>query len=519
MHQGHDGGSARTDPRPHHAPLRFVPPAAPAAGGVPLPSHPADAVQDHLADLFLGEDAVRTLAAAESTLKNALRDDPAPRLPALAGQFGAAAVASRVGPASIAAQPPTIEAVILGHLPVRAGVWVRGYAAAVAAEQQRPVGLLRLSAEGWWAEIVGPSPTPTRDAHAAAGTWHAALQRLRTLSHVIVTADALDEPDLAAAGAIDDLTILTAADDTSAVAVYGLLKGLAQAATPHSGPAQRPDDGEAAEPAHARATRIGVAVVAADPADASRCFGRVDRAARAFLGLPVLRRPAVPKLAAATARTLAWGEQRTPPAAAVAALAGHRPAPTPANAKDTPEPGVAPRGAHAPQKPGLNDAPSGLDGVQPGPIERLAPARASAVDASSADVSSSSGLADHRGPIAPLVAGLSPLVSRCPDHPSVEFAADAQGGLHLLVDLDASSANAASGIEPLLAAAAWARRHAALLTRCEPALRDSGSSPAVHAASRHADRLLPRLGSGVHLHLVVTTPTPQGPVHTTARLA
>ncbi|MFI4897541.1 MAG: hypothetical protein ACIARR_06925, partial [Phycisphaerales bacterium JB059] len=85
---------------------------------------------DALADLFLGDEPLGPRGVPEP---RSTGTDPAPvRAPRTRTET---------------AVKPRIEAIVLGHLPVRASIWVRQYAGSVADAVQAPVALLRVSPE------------------------------------------------------------------------------------------------------------------------------------------------------------------------------------------------------------------------------------------------------------------------------------------------------------------------------------------------------------------------------------
>jgi hypothetical protein len=101
-------------------------------------------------------------------------------------------------------------------------------------------------------------------------------------------------------------------------------------------------------------------------------------------------------------------------------------------------------------------------------------------------------------PIAAVVPGLWPVAIRCPGHPSVEFATDEAGRLHLLAWIE----NAAS----LRPARAWAQRHAAILRAGFPGLAADPLPLVERLVFTDATRAVEWHHTGVRLDLLVRAP-------------
>ncbi|MBL4591397.1 MAG: hypothetical protein JKY96_05500, partial [Phycisphaerales bacterium] len=119
---------------------------------------------------------------------------------------------------------PAVEVVLLGHLPVRATLWVRQYACAVARETGETVALVRAAAGSTAVDLItGDRPVETRLAVSIA---HALEKAAYLADRVIVRVDESGEPELLERGEVDRVTILTGADETAVVASYRLIKTL-----------------------------------------------------------------------------------------------------------------------------------------------------------------------------------------------------------------------------------------------------------------------------------------------------
>jgi len=119
---------------------------------------------------------------------------------------------------------PSIEAVLLGHLPVRASLWVRQYACSTARRRDEIVALVRAAAGSTSVDLISGSHQIDS---AVCGSLHEALQRVNTIAdRVILRVDETTEPDLLDREEIDEITILTGADEAAIVSSYRLIKTL-----------------------------------------------------------------------------------------------------------------------------------------------------------------------------------------------------------------------------------------------------------------------------------------------------
>ena len=442
----------------------------------------AEGDYDALADLFLGGgDLAPTPVNAAGAGRGGRPDTPGPtpgaRVEAGAMIEAALGATARKPRATPLLKRPYVEAVVLGHLPVRAGLWVRQYASSVAGDEGACTALLRTGADGAVLEIVGPG--------AVGGTEPTLSDAVQAADRItqrwIVRVDEPGEPDLAEHPAVDAVTVLTGADEAAIVASYRLLKSLASAWDQAFGP----DDGP----------ELRVAVMGASPEEGERTAIKLERAAASFLSRPVRVVATVQKIGATASATLYRGEltgdvahlldavkglESTPAApAAHLRLAGadddvdDRPVPDPyelderalrdevfgdaaVNEPTAPEPApevvVRPPVAVKPRRP---EPPE--PATDPGVVEAIADA----------------------GPaMAGLIPGLAPLESRCPHTASVELAADTDGRLHLLA-FARDGVDAEQALQRLVAAAAWARAHFSLLLRCEPELAQPSADRAI----------------------------------------
>ena len=134
-------------------------------------------------------------------------------------------------PSPAARRPPTVEAVITGHLPVRSGLWVSQYSARTSEERGEPVALVRMVAGSATVDLYGVPRPEAEDASIEARTLEDALHHARRYAGVcIVHTDETQSPRLLDDARIGTITILTGANDAAVVDAYRAIKGIAQRA-------------------------------------------------------------------------------------------------------------------------------------------------------------------------------------------------------------------------------------------------------------------------------------------------
>ncbi len=128
-------------------------------------------------------------------------------------------------PPSIMTERTTVEAVIVGHLPVRANLWVMQHARMTADALGQTVAVLRTFGDEIAIDLLSPGAGRrnfnTVDARSLDDALAAAAS---AASHWIVTADELAEPELIHGAGIDIVSLLTSAARSSTVAAYRTLK-------------------------------------------------------------------------------------------------------------------------------------------------------------------------------------------------------------------------------------------------------------------------------------------------------
>ena len=414
---------------------------------------------DALAELFLGGEprASRRVGAGSDEPEDAPveREPEAPPRPQVVviPQAGA----RTAGPAPMEQGTATIEALILGHLPVRSSPWVSQYARARAEQLRRPVCLLRVQGDQASLDIFGAS-----EKVELCPEFGASIDRAREIAQDwIVQVDELNEPALAADDRLHAITLLTSANETAVIAAYRAIKGLASAQSEggdeqaHSG---RGVDGEHPE--------LRVGIMGASPAESQAAMARLRNACSVFLGKPL---------------ELAASVERVGPSGGVPLYRGMLSTDLPAilTSVSQPTPARAPVTAPATTAEPVREA-------EPAPVVRAVQAPTDPAAAASES------LAEH-------VPGLTLLAARCPDDSSIELAVDGQGRLNLLRRGDAPDA-----CQRLMAAVGWAARHAQLIALTAPSATplDVATPPVGRLFVDDPKAYRPMLDSSVRLHLL-----------------
>ena len=511
-------------------------------GGFPRLSESESVEYDALTELFLG-DAELAPKPASVGARTGRTEPPARPARPVASEGGAAPRAV------VGASPESVrvEAVLLGHLPVRASIWVRQYASAVAGGMGRPVGLLRVGPEVSSVELVGPGSGELAAAGGEpAGSLEAALRLAGGLTdRWIVRVDETAEPGLAECGAVDEVTILTGADEAAVVASYRLVKSLAASWDKAFG-----EDG---------GPTLGLAIMGASGEQALAASEKLERAAEAFLNRAIRVTARVPKIGVSSAATLYRGNESGGAGELLNLLKGGaeaplrivtadwRPSETPAeemleaiefelDGEQGDEAGVegTELGEAEPDGAGVETggtpepaAPAvvtrAVSDVAGKPIERamgreplrMASAAGEVIEAEEAEETAAAPSA-AMGPAGDAVRahagdasgaallGLTAIESRCPFAGGVELAADGEGRLHLIASERFGGEREAA--TQLLAASAWARAHLALLLRAEPALSqptsDDPHEATMHLLTSDARAVRAILDGEVRVHLV-----------------
>lgn len=240
---------------------------------------------DALADLFLGDPELGPRPATVNRARHAPPPIPTPE--------GGPVPRSTPEPA----RPAVVEAVLLGHLPVRASIWVRQYASAVGSSLGRPVGLLRIGPEASSVELVGPGAERLAvSAEEPAEELGEALRRVAGMAdRWIIRVEEAAEAGLAECEGVDEVTILTGSDEAAVVASYRLVKSLAAAWDQTFGSEAGPT--------------LGLAIMGSSGEQALAAGEKLERAAAAFLNRPVRVTARVPKIGVSAAATVYRGAE------------------------------------------------------------------------------------------------------------------------------------------------------------------------------------------------------------------
>ena len=431
------GGSGMTPPRQH---------------GLRVAGSDADEL-DALAELFLGGDA-----------PPAGRDESPTR---------------RRDGTQRASRRPAIEALLLGHLPVRAGMWVRPYAAGRLASAGEPVALLRRGDGRTTLDLLGVRGAPPAEGDLDAAITTAAEHARRW----IVRVDSDEERALLDADGVTRVTVLSGADEAALVASYRLLKSLA-ARIDESG-----DDGPA----------LRVAIMGAGETETRRSVEKIRRAATAFLGREIEVVAGPSRVCQVLSSPVFHGPDSQPIGTIVRQIGALEHNPASRGVDRTQHSSRAERRTErAPSRP-LRLAGSAFEarpaagprpGTEGGPARELTPAEATPAARPEPAPRRTPGsnppgrwvreprglaeidtavLVERPGTLAALVPGLISLETKCPAAPGLELAADERGRLHLLT-LGATSAACGDALRDLLVGEAWIRDHLPLLLRAERSL-------------------------------------------------
>lgn len=396
---------------------------APVANGAHLLEidHRADAY-DALADLFLGDQELREegpfrFEASEET-----------------GADGAGEA--------------FVEGIIVGHLPVLASAWVSQYARHRAQDLGRPVALLSARGGRVRIELFGDAP------RAPAPFFEEAVEAVDQAGGAwIIRVDEPEEPRLAESR-VNELTLLTGADQAAIVASYRVIKRL-------KGDSDRGGSPE----------RVRIAAMGSNEDDAALIGDKIRRAASTFLGCEVEVAGVIQRIEPGRSTTLFDGPVGMSTEELVELVRGGVEAQTVQR-----EPAPADRLEH-----GSVTIPAD---VAPRPVSPRGPADAPKVDASRV------GLAHH-------VASLTPLPIVCPYADGVELARDREGRLHVLARGAGGEANA---VGRLLVAARWATAHAPLLAAAHGPL--DCRSPVLNLFSSDVASVRRLLDTDVRVHLL-----------------
>ncbi len=362
----------------------------------------------------------------------------------------------------------TVELVVVGHLPVRAGLWLTPYADARAREGG-PTALLRLDSDEPSIQILQPPEAMVKMSASPAGyaTIRDAvgvLARAGVGMWVIRPASEVAPSELLEAGA-DRITILSSADEAAIVGAYQRLKDLVEAAQ-QSGVAM---------------PSLGLAVPGADRQAAERMRQRLNRTTSTFLEIQLPLVACVQRMDAAI-RAEDFPRLADEPAPSLASVLGWIRA-----ASLSEQPLAASR---------ASTIEPDLGGSHPWPSSvKIAPKLS--VEVEPKDPDSPTEPDAHGAPItlAKYVPGLTPLPVRCPGHERLELGVDSAGRLHVLAR--------EAQLRDLYAVEAWTNAHRELIARaCADHWIDTTAIPVRHVFTDEPASLADLHGCDLRLHVL-----------------
>ena len=417
-----------------------------------------DDSHDALADLFLGDSELAPPAYSNTGTDDERVVPVVKAAPAPARSVGVAVRA----PIEVAAREdegeamgieadravgslPSVEAVLLGHLPVRASLWVRQYACSVARRRSETVALVRAVAGSTSIDLItGTEPMQSMEA----GSLHEAMRLVNERAdRVILRVDETTEPELLERDEIDEVTILTGADEAAIVASYRLIKTItgvweadAVIGVPH----------------------LRLAVMGATGQQVAQASAKLTRAVDAFLDRPIEIIDAAGRIDA-TGTANIYRDSRAHRASEIIDTLVETGCGVP---EDVHEQGVA---------------------AEPGAEAVSVPERAETPDSNPAQG------------LCALIDGLTRLDTRCPHAPGVELACDAQGRIHLVCD------DAPGAVGRIESARAWVRDHLDLLLRAEALVRipdpsDRGELTTAHVLAHEPRSMRGLIDSDIRLY-------------------
>lgn len=364
---------------------------------------------------------------------------------------------------SVARPGMAIEVIVLGHLPVRATLWARQYACSLAREQDETVALIRAASGSTSIDLITGQESPSVRASAQID---GAFDTVSThADRVILRVEGTWEPELLDRHEVDQITILTGADEAAIVASYRLIKTF--------------DATLSARDSKSPAPSLRLAIMGAHEEVASDARAKLQNAVNTFIERPVeivvgsgridatgttnLYRDSVAHRASAIFQGLVDAAARTK---------------TDGEASGTHTAALSTKREEIAADPIVIPSARASTQVEVKPIQ----------DTTRSEVPTQRDEPDAptiRDGLCALIPGLSPIESRCPKAIGVEMALDDDGRVHLLVsDMDTRDA-----MNRLLAAQSWVRDNLGLLLRAEPKMamptsaRDEDTDAKMHLIS------------------------------------
>jgi hypothetical protein len=409
-------------------------------------------------------------------------------------------------PAPEPMSPAQLELILVGHLPVRAGLWLTPYADA-SARQRGPTALIDLDKDRPRVQLLRHRPQAVGDANTT-GLREVVGQLARDTRCWVIRPPHDVAMDQLVALPEAQVTILSGTSQTAVVHAYRIIRSLVEAAQRLGQPL-----GD-----------LGVALVGADSLEADEVGTRLVNAASTFLDITLTRRPCLPRI---DAGVICTGELALPQLAApepativewircstdhssdqpIADGSGelHKDRTTEMDRGDSAVAEVqtapAPHQPHAepdcPSVGGWGDSNSDqyqiAGAVQPA---KITPKTVTFVEPKASPAPAQPQERGRPVPLARFVEGLTPLPVRCPRLERIELAVDQSSGLHLL--------GREADLRDMHVVQVWAREQRELLDQaCRPIRIDAHSQPVCHVFTDVPASLADLHRSDLKLHVL-----------------
>ena len=381
-----------------------------------------------------------------------------------------------------------VTVVLVGNLPVMAGLWTTQFADEVA-RAHGPTALVRFEREDVTLELLRADgrQVPPPGAGAVAGWLPRAAAGLRRW----VACVPAEAPPVDAVIGAERVVLLMGADEAAVTGSYLRLKQLSDECTNRGHPL----------------SKVGIAIAGASPEQADQAYARLGDAVRSFLGIETdlaARLPRIERVESSARATYPASEcpgaaeflQSLRRAREAAARrfddTAEAPAPIPIDASVHAKPAVPKAVAPAaPATPAVSPAPRAPVAAPAAPTPTAIPAVAAAANVT------------LPARLVPLLRGLRPLGIDCPAVPEIELALDDERRLHVV--------GRADQLARVRAAHAWATAHRELIGMAFADLR-GGFEIRERIVLDDARQAVALHGTGVLLDVVVRAETPSGAV-------
>lgn len=382
----------------------------------------------------------------------------------------------------------TIEALVLGHLPVMGSAWAHQYARSRSRLNGGELDIAVVRCFDGHARV-------DLSARTQFGVEDIPGHVAKSVSHVVVFGDSPNEQALITSEHVGHVTLLCGADEAGIVDAYRTLKALSDARDWSSG-----------------CCRLGVAIMGAGGARAATAFARLRDSALRFLGITLDHAGQFDRIEGGplmhTIGTIPFGVPIGGPGALLATLAdaaskiGSAPAATEAVLRvdqglRRPPPTETP----AAEEDRRHELPSmSQDETSANPRSRPdSPCIADDLLAEGGDPA----MSRHPSLIAAHFPHLTPLAVRCPFADDVELAIDSSGGLHVLAAAH-TEAMADSTVCRITAVLGWTKANRSVLALTLPPGRglDSARIPVGHFVTTQPAAHRTLLDSTLSVHVL-----------------